>query len=200
MSRVARRCTPVARVSASRSSPSGPGEELLDATLAIAEDARELGPDQRIRHLSERRQRKLPQDDVVHLRARLAVRSSDLEEGVRVMPTAVRTLDLLVDKAVGRLPRRDLGAPPKPDTEQAKPIVDQSALVDVDGPWRHDLEVELGRCDALEILSVGEKRKHLVARERQPGRGVESVSDRHRSGRGGGETQRPAGGSEPDRP
>ena len=134
---------------------------------------------------AERRERELVEDHVVHPRPRAAVRAGLLHERVCVVPPLVRPRDLLVDEAVRRLPPDDLRPPPEPDAEQAEAVLDQRPLADVDGLWRDDLEGQLGRRDALQVLGVGEKGEHLVAREREVRRGVEAVRDGHgRAGKG----------------
>ena len=84
-------------------------------------------------------------------------------ERVRMAPAAVRALRLHVDESPSRLERFDERAPPEPEAEQRKLVVDGRPGSHRDRLRAADLEVQrIGR-DALEIGGVGEECENLRA-------------------------------------
>ena len=101
--------------------------------------------------------------DVAHERAAVAGRL----ERVGVVPQRVGPLDLLVDEAIRRLPRRDLRQPADRHAVHAQPVADQRALAHGDRPGRDDAKAQQRGRQRLEVARVGEEPEHLLERAGQ---------------------------------
>ena len=98
-----------------------------------------------------------------------------LLKGVGVMPQAVGTAQLSVNKAVGRLPFGDFRSPADGNAMHPNLIVDQGPRPHFDGAGRQHGEFHPRRSDGLEISRVGKEGEHLVPRARQPKFGLQGV-------------------------
>ena len=97
-------------------------------------------------------------------------------------PFPIRTSDLRVHEDTRRVPGRDLGAPRHRDASKADPVVDQRACAHVHRERRQHAESKERRGDPLQVARVGEERKDIGAREREPYPGGENVSGGHGPG------------------
>src|SRR6185369_11049086 len=85
-------------------------------------------------------------------------------EAVIVMPPAVWSADLDIDKALRRIPDGDLGAPVDAQAMDADLVVDERARAHADRARREDAEVHPRRGETLEIGRVGEEGEGVVER------------------------------------
>lgn len=81
-------------------------------------------------------------------------------------PTPVRTADLPVAEAVGRLPDLDLARPPQRHAVDPQPVLDPRPGLDGDRIGRDDPEGEPGRRHPLEVVRIGEEGEDLASRPR----------------------------------
>jgi hypothetical protein len=97
------------------------------------------------------------------------------EKAMFVDPQPVGPSPLLVNEPVGRVPDGDLTLPLDRYAPNAEPIIDESMGFHLDRTGSHDLEVQPGGSECLNVSRVREESKNLIDRTRQPHITVEQV-------------------------
>jgi hypothetical protein len=146
-------------------------EYFFDGPLPEAKDPPELSFHQRMEELPRRPEGQPIEDfipDCGH--------SAFLPETVGVNPHCVRTLDLFVHEAVGRIPEGDPRSPREREPEEAEPIINPGSLANWDRLRGSELKVELRGRNAFEIRCVAEESENLTDPERQAHGRAETVS------------------------
>ena len=100
----------------------------------------------------------------------------DRVELMLMMPESVRADALLVDEAVQRLDRRDLGHPRNRNTEKrANPIGHYLSRIDSLCQRGRDLESKPGRCEERQVARIGEEPPGILDRRVEPLEAVQPV-------------------------